>query len=76
MIFSYLSPTWTRSPSCSRSPTGTSSPEWTGIALRCDLSSPGHSRCLTLRKNISLGRNPSRSRSPSPIRSLMGTRSP
>ena len=38
VIFSYLSPTWTRSPSCSRSPT------WIGITPRCDLSSPGHSR--------------------------------
>ena len=34
----------------------------TGIALRCDPSSPGHSRCLTLCRNISQGRNPSRSR--------------
>ena len=38
VIFSYLSPTWTRSSSCSRSPT------WIGIAPRCDISSPNHSR--------------------------------
>ena len=76
VIFSYLSPTWTRSPSCSRSPTGTRSSEWIGIALRCDLSSPGHNRCLTLSWNISQDSNPSRSRSPSPTRSPTGTTSP
>ena len=43
VILSYLSPTWTRSPSCSRSSTGIRSPEWTGIALRCDPSSLVHS---------------------------------
>ena len=69
VIFSYLSPTRTRSPSCSRSPIGTRNPEWTGIAFRCDLSSLGHRRCLKLCRNISLGRNPSKSRSPSPTRS-------
>ena len=76
VIFSYLSPTWTRSPSCSRSHTGTRSPSWTGIALKCDPSSPSHSRCLTLCRNISLGRNPSCSRSPSSTRSPAGNRSP
>ena len=46
IIFCYISPTWNRSPSCSRSPTSTRSPKWTGITLRCDLSSPGHSTVL------------------------------
>ena len=63
VIFSYLDPTWTRSP------TGTRSPEWIEIALSCDPRSPGHSMCLTLCRNISQGRNPSRSRSPTGTRS-------
>ena len=58
VIFSYLSPTWTKSPSYSRSPSGTRSPSWTGIALRCDPGSPGLSRCHTLCRNFGLGRNP------------------
>ena len=66
MIFSYLSPTWTRSPNCSRCPTSTRSPIWTEIAPRCDLSSHGQGRCLTSTKSVSRGRNPSRSRSRSP----------
>ena len=59
--FWYLSPTWTRSPI------------GTGIALRCDLGSPGLSRHHILCRNVSRGRNPSRSRSPSSTRSQTGT---
>ena len=68
----YLSPTWTRSPS------GTMSHKWTWIALRCDPSSPCHSRYPTLDRNISISRKTSRSRSrnPSSTRSPTGTRSP
>ena len=76
MIFSYLSPTWTRSLVAVGVLLALGVPKWIGIALRCDPRSLGHSRCLTLCRNISLGRNPSRSRSPSSTRSPTGTRSP
>ena len=64
MVFSYLSPTWTRSPSCSRIPTGTRNPVKTGIAPRCDPISPSHSRPPTSCRSIIRGRNPNLSRSP------------
>ena len=70
VIFWYLSPTWIRSPSDIRSPVGT------GIALRCDPSSPGLSRHPTLCSNISRGRNPTLSRISSWTRKPTGTTSP
>ena len=57
MNFWYLSPTWIRSL------------VGTGIALRCNLGSPGLSRHPTSCGNIIQDRNPSKSRSPSPTRS-------
>ena len=54
--FWYLSLTWTRSPSCTRSLSGTRSSVWTGIALKCNLGSPGLSRHPTSCRNISRGR--------------------
>ena len=75
VIFSYLSPTWTRVLVVVGVLVALGVPEWAGIALRCDPSSPGHSRCLTLCRDIGLGRNPSCSRSPSSTRSPAGTRS-
>ena len=48
----------------------------TGIALRCDPSSPIHSSPPTSCMSVSRDRNHSRSRSPSSTRSHTGTRSP
>ena len=63
IVFSYLSPTWTRSHVKDR------------IAPRCNLSSPSHSRCPTSCRSVSQGRNPSCSRISSHTTSPAGTRS-
>ena len=48
----------------------------TGIVLRCDPSSPSHSRPPTSCRSVSQGMNPIWSRIPSHTRSPTGTRSP